>query len=56
MFLHKHDDRHTELIVEKLRHGQPGSVWLEPQFHIMRFIPGKPFIPEAPKVQARGFK
>ncbi len=56
MFLHRHDEHHTELIVEKLRHGQPGSVWLEPQFHIMRFVPGALFIPEPPQKQQRGFK
>ena len=56
MFLHRHDDRHTELIVEKLRHGQPGSVWLEPQFSFMRFIPGAPYIPpvEEKKFAKRG--
>lgn len=47
MFLHRHDDHHTELVVEKLRHGQPGSVWLHPQFHFMRFTPGQPFIAPA---------
>lgn len=44
MFLHRHDEHHTELVVEKLRHGQPGSVWLSPQFHFMRFMPGQPFM------------
>lgn len=44
MFLHRHDEHHTELIVEKLRHGQPGSVWLRPQFHLMRFVPGEPVV------------
>lgn len=51
MFLHRHDDHHTELVVEKLRHGQPGSVWLRPQFHFMRFTPGEPFV--APVVEKR---
>lgn len=51
MFLHRHDEHHTELVVEKLRHGQPGSVWLRPQFHFMRFVPGEPFI--APAVEKR---
>lgn len=44
MFLHRHHEHHTELIVEKLRHGQPGSVWLEPQFHFMRFVPGQRYV------------
>lgn len=47
MFLHRHDENHTELIVEKLRHGQPGSVWLQPNFHTMRFTPGDMFIGQA---------
>lgn len=51
MFLHRHDDQHTELVVEKLRHGHPGSVWLRPQFHFMRFTPGEPFV--APVVEKR---
>lgn len=38
--LHKVDERCTELIVEKNRHGKTGSVWLEPKFEFMRFMPG----------------
>lgn len=49
MFLRSHDEHHTELIIEKLRHGQPGSVWLNPQFHFMRFAPGEPFIAPPPE-------
>lgn len=58
MFLHRHDDHHTELIVEKLRHGQPGSVWLEPKFHFMRFVPGAPYVQPAPdkKFAKRGME
>lgn len=57
LFLHRHDELHTELIVEKLRHGQPGSVWLEPQFHTMRFVEGRPFIPEQKEQKnTRGFR
>lgn len=48
MFLHGVGESTTELITEKLRHGQPGSDWLEKQFHQCRFIPGREYIPPIP--------
>lgn len=53
MFLHRAGERHTELIVEKNRHGRTGSVWLEPQFQTMKFIPGVEPLSE-PVKPARG--
>ena len=38
MLMHRVDDSSTELIIEKNRHGQTGSVWLRPEFHRMRFV------------------
>lgn len=53
--LHRVDDRCTELIVEKNRHGKTGSVWLEPKFEFMRFNAGsEPVSLEEPAPAPRG--
>lgn len=56
MMLHRVDDQCTEMMIEKNRHGQTGSVWLKPEFHRMRFTPGSAPVADTPEPEPRQYK